>query len=183
MNLSNEERLHLQSFVGDISGYKDNTESIRRLKHSVPIRLDVCKIIALCERKDIAETELYALCVQDCPFMHTHYFDIFNRLVKGTLDVVVLYRMLIVLKLIEDGHLDQHEGSVKMGKILKEMFIDSAEREQTLRNQQWSSITKEDGEEDGEPPVTPARNVGKLDFSWKEYKALQENKTECETTL
>jgi hypothetical protein len=34
--------------------------------------------------------------------------------------------MLSVLKMIEDGKVDQHEGSVVFGKILKELYLDSA---------------------------------------------------------
>ena len=32
----------------------------------------------------------------------------------------------MVLKAIEDGKYDQHEGSVKVGEILKQLYIDSA---------------------------------------------------------
>ena len=35
-------------------------------------------------------------------------------------------KLLVILKLIEDGKTDQHEGSVMVGKILKELYIDSA---------------------------------------------------------
>jgi hypothetical protein len=35
-------------------------------------------------------------------------------------------KLLTVLKLIEDGKVDQHEGSVIVGKILKELYLDSA---------------------------------------------------------
>jgi hypothetical protein len=35
-------------------------------------------------------------------------------------------RLLVVLKLIEDNKVDQHEGSAMVGKILKELYVDSA---------------------------------------------------------
>ena len=35
-----------------------------------------------------------------------------------------------ILKSIEDGNCDQHEGSVKVGKLLKELYIDSAMRQE-----------------------------------------------------
>ena len=35
-------------------------------------------------------------------------------------------RLVEVLKLIEDNKTDQHEASVLFGRILKEMYIDSA---------------------------------------------------------
>ena len=36
--------------------------------------------------------------------------------------------MLSILKMIEDKKVDQHEGSVMFGKVLKELYIDSAIR-------------------------------------------------------
>ena len=45
---------------------------------------------------------------------------------KDERDFAIMSRLLIVLKLIEDGKVDQHEGSVMVGKILKELYIDSA---------------------------------------------------------
>ena len=45
---------------------------------------------------------------------------------KEQLDLTILYRLLIVLKGIEDDKFDQHEGSVMVGEILKQLYIDSA---------------------------------------------------------
>ena len=42
----------------------------------------------------------------------------------------ILTKFLDVLKLIEDKKIDQHEGSFKIGKYLKEMYIDSAQKNQ-----------------------------------------------------
>ena len=42
------------------------------------------------------------------------------------LNLEILFRLINVLKNIEEGDMDQHEGSVVVGKILKEMYIDSA---------------------------------------------------------
>ena len=38
----------------------------------------------------------------------------------------MLNKFLNVLKQIEDGKIDQHEGSYMVGTILKEIYIDSA---------------------------------------------------------
>jgi hypothetical protein len=35
-------------------------------------------------------------------------------------------KLIQILKLIEDGMVDQHEGSVAVGKLLKELYVDSA---------------------------------------------------------
>ena len=44
-------------------------------------------------------------------------------------------KLINVLKNIEEGDVDQHEGSVVVGKILKEMYIDSALKQEAQRNQ------------------------------------------------
>jgi hypothetical protein len=84
--------------------------------------------------------------------------DIFNKVVKGEIDLTIMTKMLTVLKLIEDGNVDQHEGSVMVGKILKELYIDSAIK--TADN-----IDKEYADQKVEP------EEGKP-ISWKEYKCL-----------
>ena len=66
------------------------------------------------------------MCVSRCQFLFNNYTNIFNRLKKDELDMNILGKLLFVLKQIEDGHLDQHSGSYEVGKILKEMYIDSA---------------------------------------------------------
>ena len=63
-------------------------------------------------------------------------------------------KLLFVLKMIEDGKVDQHEGSVHVGKILKELYIDSALK-------QGSNLELKN------PKIEP--NSGK-NVSWKEYK-------------
>ena len=37
-------------------------------------------------------------------------------------------KLLIVLKLIEDGQIEQQDGSVRVGRLLKELYLDSAVR-------------------------------------------------------
>jgi hypothetical protein len=45
---------------------------------------------------------------------------------KDEIDITILNKFLDVLKQIEDGKLDQHEGSFLVGTILKELYVDSA---------------------------------------------------------
>jgi hypothetical protein len=61
-----------------------------------------------------------------CVFLFSNYTDIFNKIITDELDLAIMSRLLAVLKLIEDGKVDQHEGSVLVGKILKELYVDSA---------------------------------------------------------
>ena len=54
--------------------------------------------------------------------------DIYNKIRKDEIDMTILLKFLDVLKKIEDNELDQHEGSFEVGKLLKELYVDSALR-------------------------------------------------------
>ena len=84
--------------------------------------------------------------------------DIFNKILKDEIDLAIMTRLLIVLKLIEDGQVDQHEGSAMVGKILKELYIDSA----------MKCSEKLDKEYDSEK----VEKVVGQQISWSEYKKM-----------
>ena len=125
-NLNVQDRLNLKKLI-DESDCENNTETIRKLKHSVLIRDDVRKIDTLRMANTYTQPENFSeLCQFECPFLFNNYTDIFNKMVKNELDLTIMTKLLTVLKLIEDNKVDQHEGSVMVGKILKELYIDSA---------------------------------------------------------
>jgi len=106
------------------------TDEIRRKKHSQFIRDDI-KTFLFLKRKhaDMMRenpTDFEELCIKECNFLFNHYTDIFNKVKKDEIDLKLLNIFLDVLRDIENGNLDQHEGSFKVGTILKEMYIDSA---------------------------------------------------------
>ena len=125
-DLNIQDRLNLKKLI-DESDCENNTENIRKLKHSTLIRDDVRKIDTLrMANVGIPSEEFSQLCQSECPFLFNNYTDIFNKMVSNELDLTIMTKLLTVLKLIEDNKVDQHEGSVMVGKILKELYIDSA---------------------------------------------------------
>ena len=124
-----EESLNLKRLLKD-SEAEDNTEYIRRVKHSEKIRDDVRKLDTLKKTKsalyDQNREEFTTLAKETAPFLFQNYMDIFNKMVANELDLVIMTRLLSVLKMIEDKKVDQHEGSVLVGKVLKELYVDSA---------------------------------------------------------
>jgi hypothetical protein len=159
MNITQDERLNLKKLMSEMD-YEDNTHNIRSLKHSVLIRDDVRKLEGLKKQHSdirISNPEEFATMAQsECSFLFSNYTDIFTRLMKDELDVTILTKLLIVLKLIEDEKLDQQEGSVMVGRYLKELYLDSAVK-------RADNIDKE--QEANEVP-----KVEGLQVSWKEYK-------------
>ena len=161
-SLSNSERLQLKKMVSE-AGSVDNSEIIRKLKHSVVIRDEVRKLDKLKQEKSELHLnnfdEFRDICITECNFLHNAYPDIFNGIVKDELDLTILTKLLTVLKLIEDNKIDQNEGSVMVGKILKEMYIDTALKKSDNLDKQYGSDKVEE-------------NTGK-NVSWKEYKNLK----------
>jgi hypothetical protein len=72
--------------------------------------------------------------------------------------------LLTILKRIEDGELDQHEGSFEVGKLLKKLYIDSALR----RNDKKESKNKRRKKK-------KKKKNPKLKMTWEKYKALHLN--------
>ena len=116
-----EQRLKLNELIRDNNSV-DNTALIRELKHSTLIWEDVKKILLLKKEKEWKEIENE--CIHQANFLYTNYTMIFNRLLRDRLDVSILYSFLEVLKEIENGILDQHEASFKIGTLLKQLYVD-----------------------------------------------------------
>jgi len=159
--MDTNERLNLKRMI-DESNCGDNTETIRKLKHSILIRDDLRKMDALKKkhadtRKDKFE-EFMHLCQVECRFLFDTYTDLFNKAICDELDLIIMAKLLDILKKIEDGIVDQHEGSVIFGKILKELYVDSALK-------RCENLDKEYEQE--KPPEIEGKNI-----SWKQYKNI-----------
>jgi len=122
--MNQEQRLQLNEMIR-ANNSVDNTALIRELKHSSRIWEDAKTILQLKQGKDAKDwKELEPECIQQANFLYTNYTMIFNRLLRDRLDVSVFYSFLEVLKEIENGILDQHEASFKIGTLLKQMYVD-----------------------------------------------------------
>jgi hypothetical protein len=130
MNL--DERLNLKKMLAQSQEYVDHTEDIRRLKHS-GLLLDGMRDIEKLKRSNSTlraedPTAFENLCKNAAPLLYGLYTDLFHKLVKDELNLVIMVKLIRVLELIEQGQVDQNEGSVMVGKILKELYVDSAVR-------------------------------------------------------
>jgi len=152
------ERLNLQKMIKEHDS-ENNTDKIRTLKHSIKIKDEVDVLLQL--KKDYHElaksnpSDFDIICTNKCPFLFNNYTDIFNKVKKDEINLSILLRLLNVLHSIEEGAVDQHEGSFEVGKLLKQIYIDSALRKAEKLN------------EDSEDTKTkkPVENI-----SWNEFK-------------
>lgn len=156
--MSHSERLDLKQLL-DKSDYVDNTDHIRTVKHSVLIRDDVRKIENLKITASSNSEYFLEKCKLECPFLYNNYTDIFNKLIKGEIDLTIMTKLLTILKLIEDEKVDQEQGSVMVGKILKELYIDSALKRADNLDKQYQ---KEDSDQKEDKEVKS--------ITWKEFK-------------
>jgi len=162
MNFTNDERLNLKRLI-DQSDCDNNTEQIRKLKHSILIRDDIRKMEIFKKKEEslkYSEPEVFLEKLKnECHFLFNNYTDLFNKILKDEIDLTIMQKLLIVLKLIEDEKVDQHEGSVMVGRILKELYVDSAIK-------RADALDREHG------TARPERDEGKK-ISWKEFKVYK----------
>ena len=124
--LSEEQKVDLDKLVKSYDS-KDNTQHIRKLKHSKQIREDVAKIIELKKKYSRLKYEsIEKMAVKQANFLWSNYTNIFIKLMKDKLNIETLYQFISVLERIENGEVDQNEASVQIGSILKKLYIDSA---------------------------------------------------------
>ena len=127
--LGEQQRIDLAALI-KANKTDDCTQEIRSKKQSIVISNDVKHLVFLKQKYERLRksnpVEFDAICVKQCSFLFNNYTDLYNKILNDKLDLAILERFLGILKKIEDGELDQHEGSYLVGTYLKEMYIDSA---------------------------------------------------------
>lgn len=118
-----DERLMLQKMI-KANDVEDQTELIRKLKHSHLLEKDINRLLQLKQEDTTSDEEM----MTECSFLFSQYTDIYNKVKKNEINLNILNRFLNVLRNIEDGEIDQHEGSFIVGSLLKELYVDSALR-------------------------------------------------------
>ena len=127
--MDKDKRLMLQKMIKEYNA-EDTTTQIRKLRHSDKIRENVKILINLQDKyKRLDKDTRRKIIENQCSFLYENYTNIFNKLMKKQLDLTILDSFLRVLKDVEDGKYDQHEASVKIGELLKKLYIDSALKE------------------------------------------------------
>lgn len=162
--MDDKQRLQLNKMI-KTNNVEDVTETIREKKHSMLIKADIETMISL--KRDYSRlaksnsNQFNSMLEKRCNFLFTNYTDIFNRLKKDELNLNIMSDFIAILKQIEDGEIDQHEGAYMVGKLLKDIYIDSAlQRSQHLdeKNSKGKKVEKR----------LPVKKL-----TWKEYKAMQ----------
>ena len=143
--MNSEDRLKLHELIKE-NNVHDNTNNIRKLKHSPLLKKDVATIKMILSRAESLEYSfLNKSCEPHCEFIIEHYKNIYQRILKGQVDFEILDRFLDCLESVENGTKDQHEASYEIGTLLKSLYIDPKIYEEPERR-------------------------GGIDIDWNEYK-------------
>lgn len=157
--MNGTDRLNLKKMI-QTNDVKDCTDEIRSKKHSSLIKKDVLRLIQLKQEYDYLDYNKFdEMAVSQCNFLFTNYTDIFNKVKKDEINLDTLFEFLNILKNIEVGKLDQHEGAFEVGKILKKMYIDSAIMKSEKLDKETGEMVKK--------PIAVAKNI-----TWKQFKKM-----------
>lgn len=165
--LTKQESLNLKKLLKENEGNcQDNTDHIRKVRNSGPIRADVETIETLkrthADMRKETPAQFRDLCAEKANFLFFNYTDIFNKLLCDELNLEILSKFLWVLKMIEDERVDQHEASVGIGKLLKEMYVDSALRRSENLDKKYAEEEEEKEKDKEDKDSRP--------ISWSEWK-------------
>jgi len=150
--LSESDRYQLSKMSNE---FVDKTEEIRASKNSIQLRENIINFLRIKkENPGLSKADLEPLILAECHFLFYEYMELYNLLLKEDMEPTILFQLLDVLKDIEDGLCDQTEGSVRVGTLLKEIYID----------QKLSETRKRDALYSTPEPIKPK------DIHWKDYK-------------
>lgn len=152
--MNDSQRIQLSKMINEYNT-EETTDKIRKLKHSGKIQKEV-HTFSLLKTKYLNKDEVLKENVyKECNFLFNHYPELLSRLITEELDINVLFKLLEILKTIEDGKTDQHEASYNVGLLLKSLYVDKS-----LHNDS-------DNGKDSDNKKKPVNNI-----SWKSYKQI-----------
>lgn len=156
--MDENQRLHLQKMIA-ANNVEDQTGLIRDLKHSQILRENVNNLVMLKSKYLDDPDALNLEAMSDCNFLFTYYTDLYNKIRKDEIDLKILFQFLDVLTKIEDGKIDQHEGSFEVGTLLKKIYVDSALRKAEKLNAETDNME-------------PEYKGPQVEISWKQFKTM-----------
>jgi len=156
--MDENQRLHLQKMIA-ANNVEDQTGLIRELKHSHILRENVNNLVMLKVKYMDDQDALNLEAMSECNFLFTYYTDLYNKIRKDEIDLKILFQFLDVLNKIEEGRMDQHEGSYEVGLLLKKIYVDSALRKAEKLNAEHGS-------------TEPEYKGPQVEISWKQFKTL-----------
>ena len=155
--MNDAQRLQLQNMI-KANNVEDQTNLIRTLKHSDLLKSDINSLILLKAKYRGEPEKINEVALIECNFLFTYYTEIYNKVKKDEIDLNILFKFIEVLKNIEDGKIDQHEGAFTVGTLLKNIYIDSALKKADKLNEEYEKKN----------PKVPFKEPNQI--NWKQFK-------------
>ena len=155
--MNDAQRLQLQNMI-KANNVEDQTNLIRTLKHSDLLKSDINSLILLKAKYRGEPEKINEVALIECNFLFTYYTEIYNKVKKDEIDLDILFKFIEVLKNIEDGKIDQHEGAFTVGTLLKNIYIDSALKKADKLNEEYEKKN----------PKVPFKEPNQI--NWKQFK-------------
>jgi hypothetical protein len=162
-HMDDKTRLQLQNMI-KANNAEDQTDLIRELKHSDIFKKNIATLLNLKKQYANDQDKLHMECMVECSFLFNYYTDLYNKIRKDEIDMEILYQFLDVLKQIEDGMVDQHEGSFMVGTLLKKIYVDSALKKA-------DKLERERAADAANTPVIVREEP--VEISWKQFKRMK----------
>lgn len=156
--MDDKTRLHLQKMV-KANDVEDVTCLIRELKHSHILQNDINHLLQIKHDCQNDQEKIQFRASSECTFLFQYYTDIYNKIRKDELNLTIMNQFLNVLRRIEDGEIDQHDGAFLIGTLLKELYVDSALRKADMLDRK-----------EGVTDVTDV-SIVPMNVTYKEFKA------------
>ena len=155
--MNDTQRLQLQNMI-KANNVEDQTNLIRTLKHSDLLKSDINSLILIKAKYRNEPDKINEVALIECNFLFTYYTEIYNKIKKDEIDLDILFKFIEVLKNIEDGKIDQHEGAFTVGTLLKKIYIDSALKKADKINEEYEKKN----------PKIPFKEPNQI--TWKQFK-------------
>ena len=140
--------------IAESPKFVDMTDKIRDVKHSAQLRTAIDHMLKFKESnlellktdKVVFEQRLMA----ENSFLFMNYMELYNLLLKNEMNMSIMNQLLGCLESIESGECDQTEASVRVGTLLKSIYIDTLIKDTPQK------------------VATPSK-----DICWKDYKEMK----------
>lgn len=164
--MRDDERLKLDDLLRT-DDVLQTTDKIRELRHSNQIKLAVDNIVKLKRNHSRVSKEMFRnMAMNQANFLYVNYSVLFNKLVNEELNIKILYEFINILSQIENGQINQHEGSYLVGKKLKELYVDGV----VNKDKKCREKDAIDDQEKLDKMKKPKKKI-----SYKQFKILQED--------
>jgi hypothetical protein len=142
--------------MSESSKFVDMTDNIRDAKHSASLRTAIHHMMVFkAAHAELLKTDKVLFeerLMRENNFLFMNYMELYNLLLKNDMNMSIMNQLLACLESIEVGECDQTEASVRVGTLLKTIYIDS--------------IIKD----------TPEKVVApNKDITWAQYKTIKIN--------